>query len=566
MKYFLSFILFAIVTINSGFGQTLSWQNGSTQGMCFSSAAVADLNGDGTKDVVLGAGEEDEFHTAAIFAFDGQTGTTLWALPARSQIYTQPLFQDISGDSLPDVFIGGRAAQLLAINGATGEVIWEFFPDTLGNNLDSGWYNFYSPQWIGDKNQDGYSDMVISNGGFAPATSGDTLRPAGYLMVLSGKNGSIIAMDTTPDNQEIYYSPAVIDIQGNGTQTLFFGTGGEVTHGSFWYIPLDSLLAGSLTTAQILDTHLDKGYIALSSFADLNLDGYLDIIVPCIGGKISAYNLKNKQKIWDIFQPNGEGYMSPSMGNFNGDNIPDAFVTFALGVFPFYSAYRHLWIDGGNGNILRSDTTQYYQMHSPSVYDWDADGIDDIIWMENTDVGFATVQYRTQLSVWNLNANTKTPLTTYLPGLNPYSQPLITDLNADGNIDILYVHNLATQNWYLANGFAINCTSFSLPASQIAWAGYMGTNLNCVFSAALPNAISNETPIICSLFPNPTKDEMHITTPFSSFIFSIFDMEGKLVFSADSPHSVSIEHFAKGVYRYVFQSGQHLQNGKLIKL
>ena len=52
---------------------------------------------------------------------------TLWHIPTQTQTYTSALFQDVTGDGTDDVFIGGRAASFFAINGRTGEVIWESY-------------------------------------------------------------------------------------------------------------------------------------------------------------------------------------------------------------------------------------------------------------------------------------------------------------------------------------------------------------------------------------------------------------------------------------------------------
>ena len=49
------------------------------------------------------------------------------------QIFGSASFLDINRDGVPDVIIGGRAAELKAINGKNGKVLWAFFPK--GNSM-----------------------------------------------------------------------------------------------------------------------------------------------------------------------------------------------------------------------------------------------------------------------------------------------------------------------------------------------------------------------------------------------------------------------------------------------
>ncbi len=111
-----------------------------------SSPRVADLTGGGILDVVMGAGgREWSPSEVGIIALNGADGRLLWSAPARNQVVGSALFPDISGDGTPEVVIGGRSAELRALDGKAGRTIWEFFKTTEKHGArKAGWFNFFN--------------------------------------------------------------------------------------------------------------------------------------------------------------------------------------------------------------------------------------------------------------------------------------------------------------------------------------------------------------------------------------------------------------------------------------
>lgn len=165
----------------------------------------------GIKDLIIGCSKKEfQQNDTAVMAVDGATGKILWKVAARDQMYGSAALLDINQDSIPDVVIGERAAELQAINGKDGKVIWAFFPK--GNSMEprkKGWFNFYNPQIIPDQNQDGVEDILVSNGGDILVAPYDPKRPTGNLLVIDGSNGKLLAMAKVPEGKETYMSVVI---------------------------------------------------------------------------------------------------------------------------------------------------------------------------------------------------------------------------------------------------------------------------------------------------------------------------------------------------------------------
>jgi len=164
IKIFFVTILLAL-NLSPNYSQN-SWSTLIDSVSTLSSPRAADLNSDGTKDIVLGGGTDSTYSNYGVVALDGVSGQLLWNLPTPDEIFTSAVFNDINNDTIPDVFIGGRNAQLYAIDGSNGNIIWEFFPQNSGlNPADSGLYNFYSSQICNDFDGDNVQDILVTNGG-----------------------------------------------------------------------------------------------------------------------------------------------------------------------------------------------------------------------------------------------------------------------------------------------------------------------------------------------------------------------------------------------------------------
>ncbi|MEQ6118224.1 hypothetical protein [Reichenbachiella sp. MALMAid0571] len=453
----------------------------------FSSPRATDLNNDGIKDIVLGAGRQEFNHCdSSVIALDGTNGELLWNIHARDQIFGSPDFMDINNDNIPDVFIGGRSAEFMAINGKTGQIIWEFFPE--GDTSDfraQNLFNFYNPQFIPDQDRDGINDILVSNGGDVTAQPYNENRPAGSLMVISGKTGKQLAKATMPDKREIYMSIVVDDLDSNGILDVVFGTGGETVGGGLYRSTLSDILKNDLSKAILLATGEKKGFIAPPVVADVNRDNIKDIIVNSVDGRMMAFNGIDNQVIWGGKIPDTESYSSLAAGDINGDHIPDFFTTYAIGVWPKLESTRPFLVDGSKGEIVFMDSIGFYQMSSPVMGDFNKDGNVDALLNVNfflpNEKGEKTI-HNTML-VYDFFHQTKFAIAEPMVGSNVASTPWIGDLDDDGFLDIIYCNMTTPDRVYTFDGMRVIRLKTDFPVkSNVLWGSYMGNNYNGVFN------------------------------------------------------------------------------------
>jgi hypothetical protein len=475
----LIFTLLGLMFITEAFSQNQIWQNFTDSIPTLSSPRACDLNNDGIKDIVIGGGTDGQQSNNGIMAFNGNNGNLLWKRASRNELFGSAIFQDVNNDGINDVFISGRSAQMLCINGSNGQLLWDYFPYAV-NPADSGLYNFYNPQFIPDVSGDNLPDILVSNGGDHAAPAWDTSRPEGYLMVINSANGSLIAKAVVPDSAEIYCSPIVANIKNDGTLWILYGTGGETLGGSFWACQLNELLGNSLQNSVELLHDGQKGFIAPASIYK-NLNGTYDIIVQSFSGKITRIKGSDFSQQWSVNFPACESSAAPVIGNFTGSMVPDVFaVLFKGSTAGGYSDFYQVMIDGENGNIVFRDSIGSLHFGSGNAIDFNNDGRDEVLASISS---MNNGRFRHQLHVFDFaNAQIST-LGAVQTGLNLASTPLIDDIDSDSNLDLIHVvkkDSLDPSGW---KGIYLSRLNLNMPEplSGIAWGSYMGNKNDGIY-------------------------------------------------------------------------------------
>ncbi len=480
----------AVLTIILTLGVSVLWSQDWTRTLTnvgtFSSPRAVDLNQDNILDIVIGAGQE-EFKACdtAVIALDGSNGEVLWAVPARDQIFGSAAVGDVNRDQIPDVFIGGRGAELLAINGKSGEILWEFYPE--GDSLkpaNVGLYNFYNPQWIPDQDNDGIRDLIIANGGDVTAPPYDPNRPPGHLIVVSGQNGKQLARAKMPDNKEIYMSAVIVDLENDGQLEVIYGTGGETIGGNLWKCQLRDVMNEDLKHSSLLAYGENKGFIGPPVIADLNEDNILDVAINAVEGIVYAIDGKTNRFLWMRKIDDTEAYSSLAVGDINKDGTADFFGMYADGVWPDLRSTRPFAVNGKTGELAFIDSIGFYQTSSPSIADFNGDGYLDAMISVNFFAGEVdTLQtIHNTLLVYDLYNQNKFTIVDPVIGSCVASTPWIGDLDGDQKLDLVYTMLTRPDKTYTFDGFRIirKETDINIPQG-VPWGAYMGNQYDGIY-------------------------------------------------------------------------------------
>jgi outer membrane protein assembly factor BamB len=460
-----------------------------------SSPRAVDLNEDGILDIVMGAGGDEWSRTQmGVIAINGANGAILWTVEASNQIVGTPVFLDINDDKTLDVIIGGRSAELQAIDGKSGKVIWQFYKgENAYSARNASLYNFYNPQFVKDQDGDGLLDILICNGGDAAIAKGALRRPPGKLMLLSSKSGKIIVEAQMPDLHETYFSPVCFDGENSDNPTIIFGSGGESKSGHLYLCKLSDLKTGNLKNAMILDSSItEKGYESPPVLADFNNDKQLDILFNNVEGKTALLDGVTHKTIWSVKCDSAEVFSQPAIGYFTGnDRVLDVFVSFAIGEYPYYQRTEQWLIDGKSGKVVTKFKDKVFTYSSPLTADLNEDGTDDIVMnMVRDSVINGRNKPFYELSTFDFKNHKIGTLASRHDGACFASTPFLGDLDNDGKMDVIYSGSPATLSAFPGtSSFTKTPVLLSIHREEmdkispkaVKWGSYMGKDARSIW-------------------------------------------------------------------------------------
>ena len=374
-----------------------------------SSVVVADLNGDGTLDIILGSAgfQRQIVGKSQVYLNDGHSNFTAIDPPINpngSSTYSVAA-GDLNGDGTIDLVLGnyGQPSQVY-MNDGTGR-----FSPALDQLNPAG--NNTGRVALGDLNGDGSLDIVLANNGQPSQV---------YFNNGSGSFSPAISLNSYGISTS---GLALGDLNGDGKLDIVLGNTGQPSQvylndglGNFYPTPTTINPAGNLTNSVAL--------------GDLNGDGSLDIVL----GNGSPQSNQPSQ----VYLNDGQGNFSPTttalnpggnftssivVGDFNGDGALDL-------VLGNVVQSGQIYLNQGNGNFTQVgviNPTGVFYTRSIALGDLNGDSMPDLV-LGNTG----------QPSQIVLHNGFNMPFITPLNGINDNSHSVaVGDLNGDGALDLI---------------------------------------------------------------------------------------------------------------------------------
>lgn len=241
-----------VVAVDGKSGDTLwiYWLQDGVRSM-----TIGDINDDGVMDVIAGASyNSGNTPDGQVHAIDGATGLALWTFPIGATIQTVAI-GDFNGDTYPDVAAGCFDDYVYAINGATGAQLWR-------KEIPGLWINAVA---TGDVTGDNIDDVAFAN---EYLTGYDQ-----YCGVINGSTGAFVWDSTVA---YVVLDAMIEDIDNDGVQEAIF-TGIDGADQGHLYVRngSDGVLEWSYDFGPINHTN---GEIDLYAY-DLDNDTDLDLVI-----------------------------------------------------------------------------------------------------------------------------------------------------------------------------------------------------------------------------------------------------------------------------------------------
>ena len=300
-------------------------------------------------------------------------------------VYGSPIVYDIDKDGVKDVIYNGWDQSTWILDAKSGiEKLHIHLADTI-----------WATPKLADINNDGNLEILVS----ADITANDNAgtQTGGIFHVISANGEQNIAGFDTPignpnyttlkgkfEEQALWSSPQVADIDNDGFLEIFYGTGNFFHDGRGQYVKV-----WNHDGTERFTLHTNGRTLGSPLIADIDNDGSLDIVIGTLDGYVHAWNSNG-----------GQMFASRVVGNpiFNSLIAVDTNNNGKLEIV--YSDGAQITIIDSSGNRVNSENQMVMQFYkgSPAIKDIDNDGRLNLI-------SGGTTQDQTQAVVYNWNLN-----------------------------------------------------------------------------------------------------------------------------------------------------------------
>lgn len=345
------------------------WRNGfprsqRTGKWVWDNPLLAELNGDGTLDVVVGGGGG----IGEVFSLSGADGTKLWAVAMGKAAMAGTRLANLDDDMVPDCVVHSQERGVMALSGRDGRPLWRF---TKGRHS-------YSRTALGDLDLDGVPDCVVGRGDRC-------------VYALSGRDGRKLWSFET--QAPVNATPALADIDNNGLLDCVIG--GDDRRVYALSDGMQRQLSAFGTSGQI------ECGVAL---ADLDGNGVPDYVVGSNDKHVYAVSGNDGRLLWKVFV-GIEVKLTPCAGDLDADSSPDF-------VFPTRDKTL-LAVSGRDGRELwRAESG--LRARGRAFSDLNGDGTPDLVVEEGQ--GIRAISGRTGKDLWRSRAGNRYVAMVYPTG------------------------------------------------------------------------------------------------------------------------------------------------------
>lgn len=391
---------------------------------------LIDFDNDGDLDMFVGGGDG----YVKYYRNDGTTSSPSWTFVRNflnAGTNASPAFGDFNGDGNYEMIVGNASATL-----------------TRYDNVPKYNFNGMSPQWVGDVGNFSSAALVdIDNDGDLDAFAGNS--NGNVYFIENFRNSTNPLWSDEPvlavTISSTYAAPAFADIDGDGDYDMFVGRGdGNVD----FYRNDGTATSPSWTPISPSIFPYDIGNRATPAFADIDGDGDLDLAVGTFNGSVMFYNntgtAGNASWSYGGIWFNVAGSAKPAFADMDADGDYDLIVGRDNGNIFFYNntgnatspsfTYQTTWFDVGNGDNYAT----------PSAGDLDGDGDFDLV------VG----EFRGWVRSYENNGTTATPswnmsMQYWLGNVGSWSHAEFVDFDGDGDKDAVVGRNTDSTTSYI---------------------------------------------------------------------------------------------------------------------